>query len=176
MSERIHDPVTREYVPGGFRFTCQQCGAQVSVPDVLVAQWERERRLYDEIEPRLTRTLLLRTHNGRQIHTNDPLWSVTRGRQVETLADETANKHESVIATAQTRLARSQETFPDDWRTRFTFYDGDVADVLAVVASLRDMVRDALATDGAHHKQWYLQQIALSLGIDGNDWSEGIAP
>lgn len=76
--ERMHDPVTREYVPGGWRFTCQQCGAQVSVPVALVAQWEHERKLDGEIQPRLTRTLLLRTHTGRQIQRNDPLWHVTR--------------------------------------------------------------------------------------------------
>ena len=81
-----------------------------------------------------------------------------------------------VLTSAQSRLARSQETFPDDWHTRFTFYDGDMADVLAVVESLRGIVRDALATDGTHHKQWYLRQMALSLGVDGDDWPEGTAP
>ena len=76
--ERIHDPVTRECVPGGWRFMCQQCGAEVGVPVALVAKWEREQRLDDEIQRRLTRTLLLRTHRGRQIHRNDPLWQVVR--------------------------------------------------------------------------------------------------
>jgi hypothetical protein len=44
---------------------------------------------------------------------------------------------------------------------------------------LDQLVIDALYTDGGHHKQWYLEQIADALGIEhtiycGHD--EGIAP
>ena len=41
---------------------------------------------------------------------------------------------------------------------------------------------DGLITDGGHHKQWYLEQILIALGVnmdelrDTLDWDEGIAP
>ena len=45
---------------------------------------------------------------------------------------------------------------------------------------------DGLLTDGAHHKQWYLEQILVTLGVDlaqlakdlGDEdyWEPGIAP
>lgn len=62
MAQRYHELVTREVINGGMLFTCQQCGASVSVPHDLVMQWSREGRVDDEIEPRLTRSLLLRAH------------------------------------------------------------------------------------------------------------------
>lgn len=62
MAQRYHEIVTREVVNGGMLFTCQQCGASVSVPHALVLQWSRADRVDDEIEPRLTRSLLLRAH------------------------------------------------------------------------------------------------------------------
>ena len=60
-----HEPVERIVVPGGIRFTCWQCGASVSVPMDLVRAWEKADRLDAEVQPRLTRTLLLRHHTGR---------------------------------------------------------------------------------------------------------------
>lgn len=47
---------------------------------------------------------------------------------------------------------------------------------MSIIGSL---VIDALLTDGAHHKQWYLEQIAEELGIpkeEYEDAEEGIAP
>lgn len=45
---------------------------------------------------------------------------------------------------------------------------------------LKDLIEDGLCTDGGHHKQWYLEKIAKTLGIklDGKDteWESGIAP
>ena len=57
---------------------------------------------------------------------------------------------------------------------------------------LKDMtplgiIVEALETDGAHHKQWYLEQLLFALGFNateikekeilrGYDWDEGIAP
>jgi hypothetical protein len=43
---------------------------------------------------------------------------------------------------------------------------------------LRRLVRDALDTDGEHHKQWYLWQIGKKLGmcISDTDTMEGIPP
>lgn len=43
---------------------------------------------------------------------------------------------------------------------------------------------EALCCDGAHHKQWYLEQIAKELGVDLKsmaesgeyEWEPGIAP
>ena len=45
--------------------------------------------------------------------------------------------------------------------------------------TVRDLIIGGLCTDGAHHKQWYLEQIANVLGIDliePLDYEEGIAP
>ena len=48
-----------------------------------------------------------------------------------------------------------------------------------------DLVLEGLATDGGHHKQWYLEQIAEVLGCDRDtlhklapeyDWEDGVAP
>jgi len=39
-----------------------------------------------------------------------------------------------------------------------------------------DYVKKALFTDGEHHKQWYLYQIAKLLNIKINDVDKGIAP
>ena len=52
---------------------------------------------------------------------------------------------------------------------------------------LYNLAVDGLLTDGGHHKQWYLEQILVTLGIDldklreslnvgGYDWEEGIIP
>lgn len=44
------------------------------------------------------------------------------------------------------------------------------------------LVIDALQTDGAHHKQWYLERILEALGYDidaiqsAPTWDDGIAP
>jgi hypothetical protein len=49
-----------------------------------------------------------------------------------------------------------------------------------VMLDAKDLILRGLRTDGAHHKQWYLEQIALLLGHlldpvrDGYD--PGIAP
>lgn len=45
--------------------------------------------------------------------------------------------------------------------------------------TVRDMIIEGLLTDGAHHKQWYLEQIAGQLGIElprNLDCEPGIAP
>jgi len=43
--------------------------------------------------------------------------------------------------------------------------------------------KDGLVTDGANHKQWYLERILEELGVDlavlvcdGLEWDEGVAP
>jgi len=42
---------------------------------------------------------------------------------------------------------------------------------------LRNILNEALATDGEHHKQWYLHQIAKLYKIDiDEDVEQGIAP
>lgn len=41
---------------------------------------------------------------------------------------------------------------------------------------LRSLVSAALQTDGGHHKQWYLCQIATLLGISTGSVEPGIAP
>jgi hypothetical protein len=45
--------------------------------------------------------------------------------------------------------------------------------------TVAELIRGGLTTDGAHHKQWYLEQIAELLGIPLTqelDYEEGIAP
>jgi len=46
------------------------------------------------------------------------------------------------------------------------------------VEKLDKLIEDALTTDGAHHKQWYLEQIAFALSIPTDDYEfqPGIAP
>ena len=39
---------------------------------------------------------------------------------------------------------------------------------------IADLVRDAVITDGAHHKQWYLEQIAQRLELSLPEHDEGI--
>ena len=45
--------------------------------------------------------------------------------------------------------------------------------------SVADLVHDGLFTDGDHHKQWYLEMIAILLGIelpDEDEYEKGVAP
>ena len=46
----------------------------------------------------------------------------------------------------------------------------------ADIALLGDLLREAVDTDGAHHKQWYLEQIAERLEIPLPEHKPGIAP
>jgi len=41
---------------------------------------------------------------------------------------------------------------------------------------VRRLIGEALQNGAAHHKQWYLEQIALALGIDPGEHEPGIAP
>lgn len=41
---------------------------------------------------------------------------------------------------------------------------------------LETLLLEAVDTDGAHHKQWYLEQIAEMFGITLQKHEEGIAP
>lgn len=40
---------------------------------------------------------------------------------------------------------------------------------ISVDEKLKDLVKDDLVTDGAYHKQWYLERIAERLRIDTSD-------
>jgi hypothetical protein len=58
---------------------------------------------------------------------------------------------------------------------------GENQEAQAQRKSVRALILEALTCDGAHHKQWYLEQIAAILGIDlceGGDirFVEGVAP
>jgi len=59
-------------------------------------------------------------------------------------------------------------------------YQGEYLEVI-------DLATNGLLTDGAHHKQWYLEQILIAFGADldnlskelkeeGYSWDRGIAP
>ncbi len=43
-----------------------------------------------------------------------------------------------------------------------------------VAEIVRVLLGDAVCTDGAHHKQWYLERIASELGIELPEHDEGI--
>jgi hypothetical protein len=56
-----------------------------------------------------------------------------------------------------------------------------------LIEKLRDLAIDGLLTDGGHHKQWYLERIVETLGINmdqlveeieslGGELEPGIAP
>ena len=50
-----------------------------------------------------------------------------------------------------------------------------------VYSDLQNIIHNALGTNECHHKQWYIEQIALVLGISidnpwGEDFEKGIAP
>lgn len=57
-------------------------------------------------------------------------------------------------------------------------------DALALIMALmtcngemvRDLLIEAVATDGAHHKQWYLEELAATLGVALPAHEPGIAP
>jgi hypothetical protein len=51
-----------------------------------------------------------------------------------------------------------------------------VTDFMRVWLELLHLLDDAVLTDGAHHKQWYLEQIAALLGVTLPDHDPGIAP
>jgi hypothetical protein len=59
----------------------------------------------------------------------------------------------------------------DDVIERCSLGDGITRGLLHTIAAL---VREGLACEGAHHKQWYLEQIADELGIPHE--SAGVAP
>ncbi len=49
------------------------------------------------------------------------------------------------------------------------------------VQYLDDFIAEGLQTDGAHHKQWYLEQVLLRMGYKESDLQElgherGVAP
>jgi hypothetical protein len=45
-----------------------------------------------------------------------------------------------------------------------------------LLAKIRDFAKEGAKTDGGHHKQWYLYEIAKTLGADLNDVDKGVAP
>jgi len=49
------------------------------------------------------------------------------------------------------------------------------------VKEIKSLIIEALHTDGAHHKQWYLKKILAIVEVyfdpdDPNDWEKGIPP
>lgn len=47
-------------------------------------------------------------------------------------------------------------------------------EVLGISEEIRKLLYDALWTDGEHHKQYYLWEIAMKLGYKAEDFSEGL--
>ena len=43
-------------------------------------------------------------------------------------------------------------------------------------SNLKEMLLNAVSTDGADHKQWYLEQIAEAFDIELPDHDEGVIP
>jgi hypothetical protein len=46
----------------------------------------------------------------------------------------------------------------------------------ALTSDLTDLVQAGLTTDGAHHKQWYLEQVAKLMGLPVTGYEHGTAP
>lgn len=44
------------------------------------------------------------------------------------------------------------------------------------LCEVTELIIDAVNIDGAHHKQWYLEQIAVKLGIELPEHEKGIIP
>jgi hypothetical protein len=53
---------------------------------------------------------------------------------------------------------------------------GNVAkpDACPQLCEVTELIIDAVNIDGAHHKQWYLEQIAVKLGIELPEHEKGI--
>lgn len=47
---------------------------------------------------------------------------------------------------------------------------------LEVFGRVVDLLLNSVTTDGAHHKQWHLEQIAEALGVVLPDHEAGVAP
>lgn len=47
---------------------------------------------------------------------------------------------------------------------------------LPKLCEVTELIIDAVNIDGAHHKQWYLEQIAVKLGIELPEHEKGIIP
>ncbi len=52
----------------------------------------------------------------------------------------------------------------------------DALDEVKKYAILRELVEGGLTTDGGHHKQWYLERIAIQFELDIPDHEPGIPP
>lgn len=64
-----------------------------------------------------------------------------------------AGMSESFVTHMQRKVQRSREAFPDDWRTRYTFYDGEVANLLeAVLAQPTERSTQEAAIEGWYDK------------------------
>ena len=50
------------------------------------------------------------------------------------------------------------------------------ANVQPQLYEVTELIIDAVNIDGAHHKQWYLEQIAVKLGIELPEHEKGIIP
>tara|TARA_Y100000034_G_scaffold133004_1_gene197410 strand:- start:144 stop:344 length:201 start_codon:yes stop_codon:yes gene_type:complete len=63
---------------------------------------------------------------------------------------------------------------------------GDNMEFTKLEMELLELIMDALYTDGAHHKQWYLEQLLSIISKDGyipmrilnvaETWEPGVAP
>ena len=42
------------------------------------------------------------------------------------------------------------------------------------VSDAKNLLEDALYTDGAHHKQWYLEELGKLCGVDINQWEKDL--
>jgi len=52
----------------------------------------------------------------------------------------------------------------------------DSTDTARQLAAVRPLLFNAVNTDGAHHKQWFLEQIAKVLNVSLPDHEPGVAP
>ena len=67
MATKNHPHVRRESIgKAGERFTCEDCGAAVGVPQFWLAVWD-DAKLAEELDAMLTRSLIYRSHFQRRV-------------------------------------------------------------------------------------------------------------
>ena len=60
--------------------------------------------------------------------------------------------------------------------SHYRYVEIEVNGIKPLLCDVTAFLQKAVQTDGAHHKQWYLEQIALSIGADLPAHDKGIAP
>ena len=100
-------------------------------------------------------------------------------RETKVKQEEEMNIYEKKILTARQHILDGK--YEKAYQTLFLDGSERISDtpMLSDVPSekIQQLVNEALTTDGAHHKQWYIEKIADKLGLlTIIEHDEGIAP